>query len=138
MINRPAGSISVRKYTWAGHGDPYERIGLWGWVGLYFTGALLLFFLLAHIFLIHFTPPVTITAQTTALGLQSPLVRFLDLSLLAFAVVHGLLGTRRIILDCEVFRGRGQRWVSAILIILGIFFVASGFIIFRSLASQIA
>ena len=120
---------------WAGESDPFERIGMYGWIGMYITGALLFLVILAHLFLAHVKPTGAITAHSIWVGLQSPLVRFLDLSLLALAVVHGFLGIRRIILDCEILRGRGQAWLTIIICLIGAVIVAFGLVLFSRLTS---
>jgi succinate dehydrogenase hydrophobic anchor subunit len=116
-----------------GQRQPFTRIGLWGWVGLYITGALLVFFLFAHIVLVHLKPSADITAQTTSLGLKSPFIKLLDLALLALAVSHGLLGARRIVLDCEIFKARGQAWLTGVLSMAGVLLVVFGWVLLKEL-----
>ena len=138
MIDHTPRPESLRKATWAGESDPFERIGLWGWIGMYSTGTLLFLVILAHLFLAHIKPTAEITAQSIMTGLQSYPVRFFDLSLLVLAVVHGLLGARRIILDCEILRGRGQAWLTVVLCIVGLGIIAFGFVLFGRLAGAAA
>lgn len=115
--------------------EPYARIGLWGWLGIYVTGAILLGFLFSHVWLIHYRSLGTITARTTAMSLQSLFIKTTELGLLVFAVVHAMLGTRRIILDMEVLRERGARFLSWFLVIIGVIIITSGLIIFNQLSS---
>jgi len=88
--------------------EPHERIGLVGWLGLYGTGPILLFFLFAHIWLVHYASSQPITLRNTLLALRSPIVQTIDLGLLLFAVVHGMIGLNRLILDLELLKKRGR------------------------------
>lgn len=129
------GGSAAEKYTTTGAAEPFERIGLWGWVGLYVTGAVLLFFVLAHLFLVHFRASSAITAQATASLLQSPLITMIDFSVLVLAVTHGLLGARRVILDMEIFHARGRAWLTGILSLAGAVLILIGFLLLRQLTA---
>ena len=116
---------------------PPERIGLWGWLGIYVTGFCLLFFLLAHVWILHYATDVTITLRSTFSALQSPFVMIVELGLLAFAVVHGMLGIRRIALDLELLGKKGDRYLTWGLTAAGFILITSGLIIFNQLTAGI-
>ena len=111
-------------------GSP-ERIGLFGWLGLYATGALLLIFLFAHIWLIHYVSPQPITLKHTIEFLNSPLVRIVDIGLLLLAVVHGMIGLSRLILDLELVKKSGALLLNVILFVLSIVIFITGVFIFN-------
>ena len=117
-------------------GDDYQRIGLWGWLGLYVSGAILLFLVLTHIGIVHFGTYEPLSIKTTQKALGSPFVRTIELSLLLFAIFHGLMGFRRIILDLEILQKRGNRWLRLCLVILGVTLFAWGLTIFSTLSSS--
>ena len=114
-----------------------ERIGLWGWLGIYVTGLCLSFFLAAHVWLIHYASQKTITFQSSLAALQSPAVMVIELGLLVFAVVHGMLGVRRIILDLELLGKRGDRYLTWGLTGLGAILIISGIIIFQGFSPSV-
>jgi len=121
-------SASVQRF-----GLPSERIGLWGWLGLYLSGIVLLVLLFAHLILVHYISPQPITFKNTLLALQSPLVRIIDVGLLLFAVFHGMLGLRKIILDLEWMKKKGARYLAWFLMAGGAALLYWGFLIFRRL-----
>jgi succinate dehydrogenase hydrophobic anchor subunit len=114
---------------------PYERIGLWGWLGLYCSGLVLLFFALVHVGLAHIFHSGAFTAEGTITSLRSAFVRFVELGLLLFAVVHGFSGIRRIVLDLEILRERQARYVTWGLAIVGLVVFVWGVILFARLAN---
>ena len=116
-------------------GGDYQRIGLWGWLGLYASGAILLFLLLTHFGIVHFGTYEPLSIKTTQKALGSPFVRTIELSLLLFALFHGLMGFRRIILDLEILQKKGNRWLSLCLVVLGVALFAWGLFIFSRLSS---
>ena len=115
-------------------GEPYERIGLWGWLGLYATGAILLAFVLTHLLLVHYTSSQPITLKNTLLALRSPFVRTVDLGLLLFVVVHGMLGLRKVILDLDLLRIKGALYLSWLMVAAGAALLAWGLYVFTRLS----
>lgn len=113
----------------------YQRIGLWGWLGLYASGAVLLFLLLTHVGILHFGTYEPLGIKTTQKALSSPFIRTIELSLLLLALFHGLMGVRRIILDLEILQKRGNRWLSLCLVVLGIALFSWGLLLFNRLSS---
>ena len=113
----------------------YQRIGIWGWLGIYASGAVLLFLLLTHIGIIHFGTYEPLGIKTTQKALGSPFIRTIELTLLLLAVSHGLMGFRRIILDLEILQKKGNRWLSVCLSVLGVGLFAWGLFIFNRLSS---
>jgi succinate dehydrogenase hydrophobic anchor subunit len=116
-------------------GGDYQRIGLWGWLGLYASGAVLLFLVLTHVGILHFGTYDPLSIKTTQKALGSPFIRTVELSLLLFVLIHGLMGFRRIILDLEILQKRGNRWLSLCLVVLGFTLFTWGLFIFNRLSS---
>lgn len=114
---------------------PYERIGLWGWLGLYLTGLGLLFFALVHVWLAHIGHAGTFSSESTVMSLRSWFVRFVELGLLLFAVIHGFSGVRRIVLDLEVLREREARYLTWGLVIAGLGVFIWGLVLFGRLTT---
>jgi succinate dehydrogenase hydrophobic anchor subunit len=112
-------------------GGSFERIGFIGWFGLYVTGALLLIFVLTHIWLIHYTAPQPITLKHITEALSSPLVIMVDLGLLLLAVIHGMIGLGKLILDLELIQKSGARVLNVILFLLGMAIFIAGIYVFK-------
>ncbi len=112
-----------------------ERIGLWGWLSLYLSGALLLFFLLTHIFVIHYGTGNVITTISVFNDMRSYVIAFVNLGLLMLCIFHGLVGLRRLLLDLEIFSERGDRYLIRGLIILGLGMLIFGVVIFNKFIS---
>ena len=126
---------TYQRFTYSGKfEDPRQRIGVWGWIGLYLTGALLLFFLLAHILLVHYGTAHPLSYQSSARALGSAFVRTVELGLLFFAVIHGLIGLRRFLLDLEIFSQRGSLYLTRTVTALGSLLLIWGSLIFMRLA----
>jgi succinate dehydrogenase hydrophobic anchor subunit len=113
----------------------FQRIGLWGWLSLYASGAVLLFFLLMHVCIVHFATPAPLGLSTTIRSLDSLFVRIVEIGLLVFVLVHGLIGLRRIVLDFEFLRKRGDRFLVWSLVFVGVILLAWGLILFTKLVS---
>ena len=112
-------------------GEPSARIGLLGWFGLYLTGALLLIFLFAHLWLVHYVLPQPITLKHTIGILGSPFIKVVDLGLLLLAVIHGMTGLGRLILDLELIKRKGGLILNVILFSLGLIIFFEGVYIFK-------
>jgi succinate dehydrogenase hydrophobic anchor subunit len=112
---------------------PYGKIGPWGWLGLYASGAVLVFFLPAHIWHVHFGLSEPLGLKTTAASLGSPFQRMVEIGTMVLVLLHGLLGFRRIVLDLEIFKKRGDVYLSWGLVGLGLALAAWGFILFSRL-----
>jgi succinate dehydrogenase / fumarate reductase membrane anchor subunit len=98
----------------------------WGWVLQRVSAALLLFFLLAHLWVEHFMhlgQPITFQSVTTRL--LHGFYLFVDGGLLAVVVFHGLNGLRNILLDLDPTPA-ATRTLTGILWGLGIVTVAFG------------
>jgi hypothetical protein len=59
----------------------------------------------------------------------------LDLGLLVLALVHGLVGTQRVVADLHVFGSRGLRAVNALLTGVGLGGLVYGWLIYRAFVS---
>ncbi len=115
-------------------GRPYERIGLWGWLGLYVTGAILLAFVFTHILLVHYTSSQLITLKNTILALRSPFVRTVDLGLLLFVIIHGMLGLRKVMLDLDLLRIKGALYLSWFMAVASAALLVWGLYVFTRLS----
>ena len=115
-------------------GEPYERLGVWGWLVIYSTGVALLFFLLVHIWLVHYVSDQPITLKSVLLALRSPFVRTINLGVLFFSLIHGMMGLRRILLDMELFKKGGVYILNVCLFIAGLALFVWGLIIFNRLS----
>lgn len=113
--------------------ESYERIGIWGWLGLYLTGAVLIFVLLIHLFLVHITYAQPITLKTVVMSLNSSFLKTIDIALLLFAITHGMIGVRKLILDLELFKKRGSLVLNWSLFVIGIALFAWGLVIFSGI-----
>ena len=114
---------------------PYERIGLPGWLLLYVTGALLLFFLLSHVWLSVYGSIQPFTLKVTQLSLGSTFIKVVELGLLFLAVVHGMIGVKRIILELNLARKKGSQYLNWCFVIAGTLIFVFGIYIFGFLSS---
>ena len=114
-----------------------EALGLWGWFWLYLSGAVLLFFILSHLWVIHYSPAgYELTWKAVSQSLKANyMIRVADIGLLGFCIIHGLLGLRRIILDLNFLSKSGDRWLISGLVITGLVLFVFGLVIFNSLIS---
>jgi succinate dehydrogenase hydrophobic anchor subunit len=113
----------------------HPRIGFWGWLGLYASGAVLLLLLVAHIWIVHFATTGPLSLGTTLETLNSPIIRGVELALLFLALVHSLLGVARVVLDLEVLKQRGRKVLIWGLSAAGAGLLAWGFVLFATLSS---
>jgi succinate dehydrogenase cytochrome b556 subunit len=89
------------------------------------TAVLLFFFLGIHWWATHFVEPgTTITFESVLRRMQQPLFQFVDLSLLAVAIYHGLNGVRMVVLDFGIGLRRAKllTWILLIIGLLGFLF----------------
>jgi len=94
--------------------------GIWAWFLQRFTAALVFFFLVAHIWVLHYAVVGSqVRFDDVAQRLQTPLFQFLDITLLATAIYHSLNGIRGIVLDFGV-KGVGERVLFWGLVVLGL------------------
>ena len=118
-------------------GGGNEALGLWGWFGLYLSGAVLLFFILSHLWVIHYSPTGHELSWKSIFENFKDyyIIRIIDIGLLVFCIIHGLLGFRRIILDLEFLSKSGDKWLIGALIIIGIMLFIFGLVIFVNFIS---
>jgi succinate dehydrogenase hydrophobic anchor subunit len=116
---------------------PYERIGLPGWLLLYVTGALLLFFLLSHVWLSVYESFQPFTLKATQLLLRSTFIKVVEIGLLFLAVVHGMIGVKRIFLELNLAKKKGSQVLNWCFIIAGTLIFVFGIYIFGLLSSEI-
>ena len=77
-----------------------QTAGVWAWLMQRITGAVLLVFLGAHIWMLHYvTGGEHIRLADVMRRLTSPFFLTVDSSLLATAIYHGLNGVRMVFLD---------------------------------------
>ena len=132
---KPNDPVSRPEFSGKGTLGPYERIGLPGWLTLYVTGGLLLFFLLSHVWLSVYASSQPITLKSSRLLLQSNYVKVLELGLLFLALVHGMIGVKRIILELDLARKKGGQYLNWCFIVMGTLVFAFGFYIFGLLST---
>ena len=114
-----------------------RRIGQLGWFGMYLTGAVLFFLLLAHLGAVHYFPAAPkLTLADISRSLQSHLwLRIIDIGLLGFCILHGLIGFRRVILDLEIMGRTGDRCLSWGFTVIGAGLFIYGISVFNGLLS---
>jgi succinate dehydrogenase hydrophobic anchor subunit len=117
--------------------DPYERIGLPGWLSLYVTGGLLLFFLLSHVWFSVYESSQPFTLKGTQLLLRSTFIKVVEIGLLFLAVVHGMIGVKRIILELNLAKKKGSQVLNWCFVIAGTLIFVFGIYIFGLLSSEI-
>ena len=112
-----------------------KRIGQLGWFGMYLTGAVLFFLLLSHLGAVHYFPVApTMALADISRSLQSHLsLRIIDIGLLAFCIVHGLVGLRRVILDLEIMGRAGDRCLAWGFTAIGVGLFIFGISVFNGL-----
>ena len=120
-----------------GNLGPYERIGLFGWFILYVSGALLLFFLASHVWLSVYASLQPVTLKGSQLLLGSTFVRVVELGLLFLAVIHGMIGLKRIILELDLTKKRGNRYLNWCFVMAASLILVFGLYIFFLLTSEI-
>ena len=106
--------------------------GIVAWLGLYLSGATLIFFVLSHLWVLHYAHSGPITARAVADRLRTPFFQLLDLGLFALALTHGLLGLRRVLLDFEGLGAPVQRAAPWVLLGVGLITFSWGVQIFRA------
>ena len=112
-----------------------ERIGMVGWLGLYLSGSVLFFLLLIHILAIHFLGESAIGAESVREDVSSLFLTITGFGLLFLAIIHGLIGFYRMLLDLEIFGKRASRIFKWILYGAGGGLALFGIIIFSGLSS---
>jgi succinate dehydrogenase hydrophobic anchor subunit len=113
-------------------GGPGERIGLWGWLTLYATGAFLFIFMIAHIIWIHFFSSERLCAVAVYDHYRSPFLALNSILLLLFGILHGMTGLRRAILDLDLLGKRGDRVLLLVVAVLGVGLEGFGLAVFRA------
>ena len=112
-----------------------ERIGMVGWLGLYLSGSVLFFLLLIHILAIHFLGESAIGAESVREDVSSLFLTITGFGLLFLAIIHGLIGFYRMLLDLEIFGKRASRIFKWILYGVGGGLAVFGISIFSGLYS---
>ena len=110
------------------------QASLGSWILQRMTGALLAVFLVAHLWVVHYAVAGEISFQEVSARLSGPGFRLLDLGLLALALVHALVGLRRVILDAWWFSVRGARVVTGLLFLAGLWGAWVGWRVFAAFA----
>ena len=100
--------------------------GMWAWIFHKFTGWVLIGYLFTHIAVLSTALTGDAMYNSTIQGLESlPIVRLLEVGLLAVAVFHILNGVRLLMVDLGVGLEAQERSFYASLIITGAIVVAS-------------
>jgi len=94
--------------------------GAWSWILQRISAGLLVFFLLAHFWVLHFAfVGEQITFQRVLARVQSPYFIVLDSVLLAVVLYHGLNGVWQVVVDFGLNRGT-QVTVAVVLWVIGL------------------
>jgi succinate dehydrogenase hydrophobic anchor subunit len=107
----------------------------WRWLTLVVTGFLLLALVVAHIWSVHYSSYAangSFTFDAVAAKLRNPMSRWLDFGLLVFALIHGLVGTQRIVADVGMLSQRSLRVLNIVLIGTGMIGLSYGWAIYRA------
>lgn len=97
-----------------------EAAAAWGWLLQRVSAAFLLFFLGAHLWVLHFTlGDERITFVRVAERLKQPFFQVLDMVLLAVVLYHALYGARSIAFDFNIGKA-GRRALTWGLFVLGL------------------
>jgi succinate dehydrogenase hydrophobic anchor subunit len=105
------------------------------WTGLYVSGILLLLFVGAHIWAVHYAGDVTaegFTFSSVSARIESPLYSFSILGLLIAGLFHGLTGLHRFIVDLGICGHRARRASGAVITAVGVLGLFYGLLIFRA------
>lgn len=100
--------------------------GVWAWILQRFTAILLVVFLGAHLFVLHYVPEnLNINAAGVMLRFKSVLYLIVDSGLLATGLYHGLNGLRNVIFDFVTSPGT-RTLINWVLLVVGVAFTAYG------------
>lgn len=102
------------------------RQGFWGWLLQRLTGVMLLFFLSAHLFYLHYALEWPITFRDVA---NSLFLRVVDIGILVLVVYHALYGIRTALLNLGI-GASAQRVMAPSLLLIGGVMVVFGVLIF--------
>src|SRR5688500_15472457 len=106
----------------------------WRWLTLEITGLLLLALVIGHIWSVHYSGYAgdgAFTLDAVATRLRSPVSRGVDLGLLVFSLVHGLVGMQRIVLDVGMLGPKSVKVLNIVLTLLGVTGLFYGWAIYR-------
>lgn len=105
-----------------------EAAAAWAWMLQRVSAAFLIFFLGAHLWVLHFAlGDERINFERVRERLQTPFFQVLDVVLLAVVLYHALYGVRSVILDFRV-QGVGRHVLTWGFVVLGIIGFVYGFI----------
>lgn len=105
---------------------PKVREGTWLWLIKIIGGLLIVLLLALHFVVNHLVAPGgLLNYQDVVRYYQNAIVPIVEISFLAFVVIHSLLGMRSIILDLNP-SDRVLRWIDIILVIAGVFAITYG------------
>ncbi len=100
--------------------------GVWAWIWQRITAVLLVFFLGAHLFVLHYVPEnLNINFLGAAARFKSLLYLIIDGGLLAVGLFHGLNGVRNVLFDFVVADGK-RRAFNILFWLVGLAFLLWG------------
>ncbi|MBI2304089.1 MAG: hypothetical protein HYU86_05020 [Chloroflexi bacterium] len=105
------------------------RQGFWGWLLQRLTGVLLVFFIGAHFFYLHYALEWPVTFRDV---LNSPFLRVVDAGIVALVIYHALYGVRTALVNLGLGI-KGERVVVPALFVLGLATTLVGFQVFWAL-----
>ncbi|MDO8635365.1 MAG: succinate dehydrogenase, hydrophobic membrane anchor protein [Dehalococcoidia bacterium] len=107
---------------------PGEATAAWAWLLQRISAAFLLFFLGAHLWVLHFAlGDERINFERVRERLHQPFYQVLDVVLLAVVLYHALYGVRSVIFDFRV-QGTGKNVLTWGFVVLGLIGFIYGFI----------
>jgi succinate dehydrogenase / fumarate reductase cytochrome b subunit len=120
-------ALQPGRYTSSNEGQTIET---WAWLLQRLSSIFLMFFLGAHLWVLHYaTAGLSINWLTVSDRLRSPFFLFLDIGLLVLVLFHALNGVRAVVLDFSWFQQHNQvlTWILAVIflssILLGFVFL---------------
>lgn len=109
-----------------------EAAAAWAWLLQRVSAAFLLFFLGAHLWVLHFAlGDEKISFERVQVRLHQPFFQVLDVFLLAVVLYHALYGVRSVVLDFRV-KGAGKHILTWGLVAVGIIGFIYGLITLRT------
>ncbi len=100
--------------------------GAWAWIWQRITAVLLVIFLGAHLFVLHYVPEnLSINFLGVAARFKSVLYVIVDSGLLAVGLYHALNGIRNVLFDFVVAEGK-RTAITWTLIVVGLAFLGWG------------
>jgi succinate dehydrogenase / fumarate reductase cytochrome b subunit len=107
------GGRVIKHYTW--------HVGTWAWVLNRLAGLGLIFYLVLHIFVIHYVRQGPDTFDALMGFLNTPIWKFLEWGLFGIVLYHSLNGLRIVMIDLGwLSELRGQKAAFWVIVVIGL------------------